>query len=493
MESHLKDSVLSQFIGGTIYSSVGQITTVVLGMLSLMITTRWVPTEDLGAYFLLLTIEQLVLMASSLGINTSITKQLADINNVESKNELISTAFYFKLLVLIAVSILLMLFKGILLMLFGASFYPSLIIYIPILLTIDSLYTLLSSIYEGLFKFKLLSFANILVSISSFLSVVAFVVWLDMGLAGRIYALILSRILGLILACYLVKFRLLPTFSLKIMKRLFKFGFPLYINQILSLVFIRIDTMIIAALLGPADIALYEIAKKIPDSLETLYTSFRRVYFPIISKVHAKGEFVTTAALINNTNRIIAFLGFFGSIITFAFGKEILHLIFSDKYLASFPAFVLSMIALTISIIDETLGYSLIAIGSPGKPPIISTIRAIFNLTGYIFLVPSIGIAGAASARVISTIIVNPINIIFLNKKKINANFSAYTKPFLIFISASVLLLNNPASFLLRIFVVIVFIMSSFIFSVFSLEDFSIIIQGISNFLTRYRNKASQH
>ena len=147
------------------------------------------------------------------------------------------------------------------------------------------------------------------------------------------------------------------------MKEILKFGFPLYLNEILTFGYRRADSLIIGGLLGPVSIAYYEVARRIPDSIATFYATFKSVFFPFMTNLFARGEKDKAEIIINNSVRWISLVIGFGALISLLFGEEIIVLIFSDRYLPSVPIFVLLMVGLIFTFIHYTFGYSLVALG----------------------------------------------------------------------------------------------------------------------------------
>ena len=82
------------------------------------------------------------------------------------------------------------------------------------------------------------------------------------------------------------------------------------------------------------------------------------------------------------------------------------------------------MISTTLLFMEETLGYSLIAMGDSNKPLIVNIIRATVSLSGYFFVLPLMGFVGAAFVSVIGNIVAIPIDVFFLLKNKFESKYS---------------------------------------------------------------------
>jgi O-antigen/teichoic acid export membrane protein len=260
------------------------------------------------------------------------------------------------------------------------------------------------------------------------------------------------------------------------LKELLVFGFPLQLNDVLTFVFLRADTVVIGALMGPAEIAYYEIARKIPESLEGLYEAFRAVYFPMFSAVVAGGKREKAAEMLGHSTRLLAGAGMLGAMVALLFGDLLITTLFSEQYLPSVPVFVLLMVGLTFAVLDYTLGYSLVATGASDKPVAINTIHTAVTLLGNLALIPLVGIIGAALANIAGFAATNPINVFFLRRRELRARVDVYIKPMLVFGGWWALVsLLHPAGLGSRVLVLVLYVLTYLALSVITIEDLLIL------------------
>lgn len=485
-EVALADIDLSYFIKGTLSTGLGKLSTIVLGFVGLMITARCLAPEDLGAFVLFRVIVTFLTRSSDLGLHLSIPKFIASAEKGQQRRRIINTVIYFRLFTILAVIIIALVARRALFMLFDASLYSDLIVFIPILLTLESLGVLLIAILEGIFNFELIGVVNFISSLTSLIFTVMFISWFEQGILGLVYARIASMTIAYAWGYFSARFDHKLEFEIEVLKRMLIFAFPLHINYILTFIFTRIDTFIISALLGPAEVAFYEIARRIPDSLEQMYGAFREVYFPFISRLFALGKKDKVAIMLNHSTRLISFVSILGALVALVFGDKIVILLFSEIYLPSVPVFVLMMIGLTFTLIDYTLGYSLVAIGDSSKPPLINVGRTVVSFAGYFILIPKLGIAGAAFANLAGTVSVNPLNVLFLRRKRIDVKIGGYIKPILVSGACFFLILFlKPTSILQGILIVLLFILASVFLSIITQEDIATITSESQMILSR--------
>ena len=482
------DSLLSRFIGGTISVGLGTLSVMVLGLLGMMVAARYLTAEALGAFVLLRVVAFFFTQVSSFGLDLSMAKFITSTEDDRHKRKLINTVIYFRLFTICVVSLVALIVMPALSTLFGSSLSSDLAVFVPLLFLLQSSRRLLRSILQGFLLFKRLGRGDLIASVSNLILMVLFVLLLDRGLIGLVYA----RVISLSLACAF-EYYCIPTkkqfeFHLDILKEALAFGFPLQINDILGFAFGRIDTLIIGALLGPADIAYYEIARKIPDSFAQLYEAFRAVYFPFVARLFARGEQKKAARVLNNSTRLISFASLLGTLVALLFGSDIISLLFSERYLPSVSAFVLLMIVMSISRVGNILGTSLVALGDSGKPAIINTAHTAVSLVSNLILIPAFGIVGAALASLAGTSAANPLNVLFLRRRKVDVRASDYLKPILVFGAFLLLaLLLKPTTFLQKALVVLLFLFSCRFLSVITGDDLAALSREVKLVLFKLR------
>ena len=472
----MSDSLFSRFIGGTISLGLGALSAMVLGLLGTMVATRHLSAEAFGAFVLLQVAASFLTQVSGFGLNASVTKFVTDTEGKPHRRRLINTALCFRLFTILIVSLVTLIARPALSTVFSSSLLPNLAVFVPLLFLLQSSSGLLKSVLQGFFLFERISITDFIASLSNFLLIVAFVLFLDRGVIGLIYARVISLSLSCAFAYFSTPIKKQLEFHFSILKEVLAFGFPLQINDIMTLVFSRIDTLIISVLLGPAGIAYYEIARKIPDSLVRLYEAFSSVYFPLMSRLFALGEQREAAKMLNHSTRWISFLSIFGALIALIFGNDVISLLFSEKYLPSVPVFALLMIGVNLALVEYTLGYSLVAIGDSDKPAIVNVVHTAVSLLANLLLIPISGLVGAALANVAGNLVGSPLDVLFLRRRRVDVKIGDYLKPILIFGAYWLLILFlKPNTLLEKISIIVLFILTCVFLSVITIEDLAAI------------------
>lgn len=470
-----EESVLSRFVKGTISIAFGNMSLLTLGLVGTMIATRRMPEEDYGVFVLFQVIAMFLMQISSFGLDLALAKYMAGAEDEEERRRLFNTAWWWRFMIIPVASLLAFVARPLLTSLFGELLLEA-FIFVPVLFFFDSMIKLLKAALQGYFRFRDIGVVDVIASVLNFSLIMLFVLVMEMGLMGLIYARCIS-----IGAAFVYGFLRLPAqkrFEMDrvLLRRMLRFGTPLLANDILSFVYTRIDTLVIGALLGPAEIAYYEIARRIPDSLQRLYESFRSVYFPFISKFLDANEHQKAARLLNASSRLMAFVSLFAAVGVMAYGGDFLQLLFSDRYLASAPAFTVLMMTLGVSFVGNILGTTLVAQGETEKPAIINTVHSAVSIAGSLLFIPMFGIVGAAFAGLAGNLVSNPLNLFFVRRGKLDARLWDYGKPLLIGFSVWALFaVVSPVSFVARAAFVALYVLICAVFGVFSLSDLAIL------------------
>lgn len=481
----------SGFLRSTISVGLGNLSVMVLGMLGIIIVARFFSAEEFGIFVLLQLIAAFLARASSFGLNISAPRFISSMNTQEEREGLIYTILLFRLLTLPVIALAALLARPLLAMLFDTALTNQFYLFVLVLFALESIGQLLRGVLQGLFLFDAIAKTDLISSILGLLLMVIFVPLLGYRIHGLLYAKALSILIAQSYAFSAISYNWKSRIELATLRRMLAFGLPLQLNDILTFFYLRMDTFMLGAVFGPAQIAYYEVARKIPESISGLYEAFRSVYFPFVSKHVAQGDLERASGLLNNSNRLLSFVTVFGAIVALLFGQEIITLLFSAQYLASVPVFTLLLLRTSLSFTDYTLGYSLVAVGDSDKPVIFNTLQTAVNLLGNVFLIPLYGLVGAAIAGLLGLASVNPLNVIFLQRRGITVQIGSYLKPLLLFaIIWSMAALLAPLTPIAKAALVLLFLIGCALTSILRADDLAVIGDEIKGILLKYQRSS---
>jgi len=444
-----------------------------LGLATFMIIARNIPIERFGIYLLIQVIVGFFVVMSDLGLNFSASKFIVSAEGDEKKNWTKSLLVIKIGITVITIPILYAvrpliytIFKSELLL----RFFP----FIIICYLAQSFEFLFNHVLQGFYRYKQIAFADISIALSRMLLVIVFLIIFKMDIIGALYAFAFSLLIG----CILLFPRGISRGQLKTshFKKIIKFGWPIGIESILGFFSGRIYALIIAGFLGPASLALFEVASRIPEHLQRVFGAFRSVFFPQIAELFSKGKSVEIKNLVYHALRVLGLIVAFFAFLAGMFHKEIITVLFSSQYGHVSQIFFYLMIVSYFYLLGYSLWLVLLGGGFSFVAMLLHIIQVIVGIGVSLILVPRMGLIGAVYAL----LVLHALHLIMaaglLEKYKIGIKKTILIKPLFPFIiSFGLFLIFKPQQVWAKLIFVIPFIALSFLFSLISKEDFSIL------------------
>ena len=418
-----------EVLGGIMSMWWSTLATLVLGFITISVSARALSEEHFGVYFLLLTIVYLLQVISSLGMRASAARSIASTPDRHEQARIVGTVMAFWLLTTVAVSIAAILAKPVLLLAFSSDLLASLFIYVPLVYCIQSCDLLLDSIMQGFQLYRQMALARLVTSTLNLALVVLFLPVLHLGIDGLILARALAQVAVIALRFRAIPVSKRPRWDRALLRRLIRFGLPLQGNEMLTFVSQRLDVLILGAMASPAAVAYLGVATKIPQNFQRLFESLYAVYYPYMAGLFGRGEQAEAERSLNRFLRLATFVTAGSALATVLFQREIVRLVFSEKYLDSAPALGLLMIVFTISVASTILDYALMAAGHSDYMPVISFANTGPSALANVILIPLRGFMGAVYAKGLANIVSNPVSVWALRRETIDVRVSAYLKP----------------------------------------------------------------
>ncbi len=411
-------------------TSGGEVIGVILMFLSLGIALRCTGIKEFGIYGTFLALLNFVVIMADFGLTIFATRYIAT-SSVTDSAKMMQTLLTACLSASLFVLSILFVARNLLVSFLGIE--PFTLFYLPLISVLYTVDLLFLAMLKGLKLFRKVAIRQTINSASFFLSILIVIYWLQMGLSG----LLLSTLLASIASClygYLTiplqkGFKLNKTF----LRMAYQFSYPLGLNGILDFAFTRGNIVMIAALLNPASVAFYEAARRLPDAMRRIYNGLHAVFFPEISGRWIAGQTKKATELLAKTLRFVSVLTAFGGVIAFIYGKEIVQILFSDKYAASAMAMSLLVIQLNVSLVNNIMGNSLVALGHSEKPLIINIMMVTLTVIGNLLFISMFGFVGAVYSTLIANLSSNLLNSMFLSRL-LKLRIGAYVTPTVIMV-----------------------------------------------------------
>lgn len=407
---------ISRFLQGAASTSTGTLVTVIFHFLSITLMTRFVSKEIVGLYFLIIATATFFKLVASFGLDLTLVKFLSA-DNIEDKNEIVSIILLTRAIVLLFLSVVLFIGSDLILPLLGDGLEPF-VLFIPIIFMGHSIRELFFYLLQGLQRFKQYALIQIISAILKF----SFIFFFRQNLTLENLLYIEIAMLG---GSILLQLLTIPFNSFGLLKRPFrkqifvqavKFGFPLYYTSLVATGGGKSSVFLINYFLNPAQIALYEVAIKIPEGVSRLLRSFVIVYFPNLSLLFSQDKRQEAVKVMNAAVSLNSILLTFMWVGAFLFGEEIISFIFSEQYANLGVALTAAMISVHLASVSNLFGYALVSAGKPKTSSIVNTISVFVLIVGNLIFIPIFGYIGAIYAAIFADITDTALYYLYLSR-----------------------------------------------------------------------------
>jgi O-antigen/teichoic acid export membrane protein len=433
----MDQNFVRRFLKGSFLASSGTLSTLVFHFMSVSLMSRFVPQEILGLYFLIVAIATAGKILASMGLDITLVHFLAS-EGEETKQQAFAAIIWLRMLTVASMGLLMYFGAAFLFMPFDAHLldYRG---YLVILFALMSLRELFFYLLQGLQLFKPYALLQAASAIFRF----SLIFMLRDSLTLTNLLLIDFASLG---GSFLVQFYFLPfthlfpakfSFDMSFMRRIFRYGLPLYSNSMLTYVSDFGGTYLVGIFLSPLGIASYEIARKIPDGFRRLFSAFHTVYFPNLSSLFAKRDLKNAEKFLNYCLNLLGVGAFALTLFSLLFSRELILFLAPENYLEVQPTFVLIMFAVCLQLLSGTMGYSLVSLGQPGYSTRVNIVAMGLEFALSLLFVPYIGYLGIGISYVFMCLISQIACYFFLRRAGVVIDLGMFIRPLLILMATS--------------------------------------------------------
>lgn len=200
--------------------------------------------------------------------------------------------------------------------------------------------------------------------------------------------------------------RLVKNLSIRLympcIKKLLKFGVQSHLGQIFVFLNYRFDMFILNAFLNPLAVGYYAIAAGLTERLWLISMSLSTVLLPEISSAQSDKELTLLTPIVT---RITLFLTSLAALIIFIFSKQIVLILYSDKFLQSVQPMRILLLGTVALSISRVLAVDITGRGKPLINSYLSAITAVITIILNVIFIPRIGLIGAAWASTIAYVL----------------------------------------------------------------------------------------
>lgn len=264
------------------------------------------------------------------------------------------------------------------------------------------------------FKFKKIALATILASVTS-LAVGVVMAYNGYGVWSLVALNMVSAIVPMLIYWLTCKWRPMLVFSVESFKKLFSFGFFMFLTNIINNIGNNIQGLLIGRFYTPATMGYYGKANSIESlASHSISTILTQVTYPLYAEAQDDKKILVNA--IKKITMSLAYISFPMMFLLIMLAKPLFVILYSEKWLPSVPYFQLLCIAGLAACLQAVNAQSIAAIG---KSKVMFKWTIVKRVLGLLFLLVGFwlfDIWGLLVGMVISAWIIYLINATLVSR-----------------------------------------------------------------------------
>jgi lipopolysaccharide exporter len=374
-----------------------------------VIVARVLPVEDMGVYVFFQVLLALFVIAVDLGFRTTAAQFLSSEADPQRRQRLVNSLVTLRLMVVGAVSVLVLAAIPLLPGWVGMPALASLLIFMPLVLSLASLDELGTGMLQGFHLYRRIAVAQVVRSLLRLTFSALVLLVLGWGLTALVLSWLVSLAVSVALQLSALPTRHRLAVDWPLSRQALRFGMPLQATRYLWFAMERVNTFVLTAFTGPVGVAFFEVAHKLPQGFQRLSEAYYAVYHPSLAARFAQRDLASAGRLMDRSLRLFGFGTLCLAWAAVLFGRDLITLVFGGRYAAAAPAFTILLVAFSLGVVVNLMGYSLTASNRPGRSFQLNLARTAVNIVGCFVLIPALGFVGAAWASLLAQAVALPI------------------------------------------------------------------------------------
>ena len=411
LENKATDQTIAK---NTAWLSISEFVGRLLRVVIIIYAARMLGAAGWGTFSYLTSLAAIFTIFSDIGISTVLVREVAKAPENEAKY--FSTTFIVKL-ALTAASFLVLVFVTPYFT--GIELSRPLLLLIGLLFIFDSLRRFGTSLFRAKEKMEKEALVNI---ITQTVIVIAGFVALSMSLTPEALAIayVLGAGVGLLIISLFLRTQITKLFSAfdkTLVRSIIKSAWPLSLGAIFGMLLVNTDTVMIGWFKTAEYVGYYSAAQKPVTLLYILPSLIVGGFFPVLARF-AKRKAEEFRRVMEKALTMIITIAFPISVGTFLTAGKLVNIIYGSAYAPSVPSLRILALTLLTAFPVGVLIHGVFAHDRQKELVPLWGTGVVLNIALNLFLIPRQGIVGAATASLLSQIIVN--SLIWIKMRKIN-------------------------------------------------------------------------
>ncbi len=411
----------SDVASGSMYLTVQNVFTNLIGIFGLTYLARAITQEQMGILTALTLVSSFIVMISDFGLATSLPKFISELKGRgEDSSAHILAAIVFKIPVTLLPCLVLLIFSaGTSSLLFGTTDKFDLVRLIALDSLIMAPTAALNGILLGAGRMKRMAVSSVLSVVVRWL-VIVFLLMSGFGFYGTVIGWIVGDSILLLL---------LVTTSVKLLKRgetlfrrsvslipsILKFSWPLFVAALVTFLYAWYDRVIILAFLPLTDLGIYDVCYKAFTVLATLSTALGSALYPYYGMAYGKRNHQAIASGIRRATRYTAIIVFPLAFGLLSMANPVITIFAGQQYESGWGVLaILAVFGFVYGLLPAFTG--LLVIYEKTKTVLLLSLVPVVASLGFLPLLWVIGLNGLAVMRGASLLVTLLLTIFFLSK-----------------------------------------------------------------------------
>lgn len=409
---------LKLFIENFLVYGLGGIISKLVPLIMVPIVTRIMPTTDyFGISDLSNTVVSFASAIAIMGMYDAMYRMFFEKDDEEYKKNICSTALVFTFATSIVVFLLLLLFKEQVAHYFFSDKKYAYIVYISAMAAlVGATNSIISAPTRMQNQRKIFLITNTLSPVISYGIAIPMLLagyyTIALPLAAVVSGLTMELSFGILNRKWFDPRR----FEIKLLKPLLTIAVPLFPNFIIYWVFNSCDKVMITNMIGIGAAGIYSVGSKLGNCSQLIYTAFAGGWQYFAFSTMKEDNQVKSNSLVFEYLGIISFIA---TAFICAWSYPIFKILFTEQYLSGYVVAPYLFLAPLLQMLFQVACNQFIVVKKTWPNMFILSAGALVNIAVNYFLIPVLGIEGAALATLLGYVVSDIVCVIVLYKMKL--------------------------------------------------------------------------
>jgi len=382
----------------TIIQITGKILSILIGVLTLGLTTRYLGQIGYGYYTTVLVFLQIFGILMDFGLYLTLVREISE--QPEKENQIFNNVFtlrFFSAILFLSLAPLVAIFLP----------YPAIVKWGIALTTLAFLFNSMVQIMMSIFQRRMAMGRAMLAEVIGrlvHLLIIILIIYLSGNLLAVLFGNIFNTLVYFLALFFFAKgfLKIKFAFDLGYWKRIIIKTWPIAVGIIFNLIYFKTDTLILSLIKPASDVGIYGAPYKFLEILATLPHLFLGLILPILTATWVQkniNEFKKIYQICFDLFAIIGLPLIFGGLVL---ATPLIVFFAGSDFIASGPVLKILIVATVLIFFGTLFNYLIVAIDQQKKILKYFIITSILSVVGYLIFIPLYSYYGAAWITVFS-------------------------------------------------------------------------------------------